>query len=119
MLRSHRQVLKAGKRLYEKLPPELRDDPDAIALAKGSCDPGITIVHLIYRQTRYESQSKDYNFSHVSVRDHWAAGGRDVELTLAHPDWQSYKPDRGKIQVFDLTNIDKNPPKHEPERKSA
>ena len=32
------------------------------------------IVHLIYRSKNYEVQSKDYEFSRLSMQDHWRAG---------------------------------------------
>lgn len=97
---------RAGRRLYEKLPPELRDDPDARALLSNGRDPNITIAHLIYRQTRHEGQSKDYEFSRASVLDHWRAGKRDVVATLKHPDWLARHADdraHAHVRVFDLT----------------
>ena len=96
---------RAGKRLYGKLPPALRDDPDALALLSNGCDPKITIAHLIYRQTRFERQSKDYEFSRTSMREHWQAGGRDVATTLNHPDWHARHNDTSHVRVFDLTKI--------------
>lgn len=96
----------AGQRLYDKLPPELRDDPDARALLFNGCDPKITIAHLIYRQSRHETQSKDFEFSHASMLDHWAAGAQDVATTLAHPEWKKRHDDptdAAQVQVFDLS----------------
>tara|TARA_R110002110_G_scaffold147570_3_gene338148 strand:+ start:14330 stop:15454 length:1125 start_codon:yes stop_codon:yes gene_type:complete len=93
----------AGRRLYDKLPPDLRNDPDARALLSNDRDPNITIAHLIYRQTRHESHSKDYEFSRISVRDHWQAGVDDVTTTLNHPDWQARHNDIASVRVFDLT----------------
>ena len=29
----------------------------------------------------------DYEFSALSMRDHWASGLADIRRTLAHPDW--------------------------------
>ena len=96
---------RAGKHLFEKLPPELQNDPDALALLSNDCDPYITVAHLIYRQTRFEQQSKDYEFSRVSMHDHWQAGGRDVATTLNHPDWHARHNDSDHIRVFDLTKF--------------
>lgn len=103
MLSGMHLTKKAGQRLYNKLPPELRDDPDAKALLSNNFDPTVTIAHLIYRQTRFENQSKDYEFSRASVRDHWHAGVRDVETTLAHPDWKSRHDGTAHVRIFDLT----------------
>ncbi len=96
---------RAGKRLYDKLPAELRDDPDALALLANDCDPDITIAHLIYRQARHERHSKDYEFSRASMLDHWQAGGTDVATTLNHPDWRVRHNDPRHVRIFDLTQI--------------
>jgi NTE family protein len=94
---------RAARRLYGKLPDHLRDDPDAVFLHERSCDAAITIVHLIYRQASYERQSKDYEFSRLSVQEHWQAGGDDVRHTLRQPAWHHRgKPAKG-VNVFDLT----------------
>ena len=103
MLCSMQRTNKAGQRLYHKLPPELQDDPDARALLSNDCDPNITIAHLIYRQTRHETQSKDYEFSRASMLGHWADGARDVTATLNHPDWKTRHDDASRVRIFDLT----------------
>ncbi|MBA3910735.1 MAG: hypothetical protein C0524_12835 [Rhodobacter sp.] len=92
----------AGERLYAKLPPELRDDPDTQALMNGRHHPSLTIAHLIYRQSRSERHSKDYEFSRASMLDHWAAGAHDVNATLAHPDWNARHAAPGEVSIFDL-----------------
>ncbi|MBB5538511.1 DUF3734 domain-containing protein [Rhizobium giardinii] len=92
----------AAKRLMEKLPDELKDDPDAQVLEKIGNDCAVTLVHLIYRHAAYESQSKDYEFSRLSVEEHWKAGHDDVVETLNHPDWQNRTRPRNGIRVFDL-----------------
>ncbi len=92
----------AGRRLYDKLPPGLRDDPDALALLADDCNPTITIAHLIYRQTRHETQSKDFEFSRASMLEHWASGVLDAETTLTHPEWAARHNEPGPVRIFDL-----------------
>ncbi len=41
------------------------------------------IVQLIYRSKHYEGHSKDYEFSRLSMQDHWEAGYNDAVRTLA------------------------------------
>ena len=94
----------AARRLFDKLPAELRDDPDAQALVGQEFSSRLTVVHLIYRQSRNEHQSKDYEFSRLSMRDHWQAGQRDVEETWTHADWQRRHHQQGPVRVFDLTS---------------
>jgi len=61
------------------------------------------VVHLIYRRKPYESHHKDYEFSRVSMCEHWNAGNADVVQTLAHPEWKGRSAPRSGIHVFDLT----------------
>jgi NTE family protein len=93
----------SGRQLYDKLPPDLRDDPDALALLSNRRGPRITIAHLIYRHTRFEGQSKDYEFSRASMLEHWRAGEQDVATTLGHREWKSRHDDPAPVRIFDLT----------------
>ncbi|MBD1548915.1 DUF3734 domain-containing protein [Roseibium aggregatum] len=105
MMRRMHQTRAAARRLYGKLPAELRNDPDALSLISGNADPRISIAHLIYRQSRHEHQSKDYEFSRRSMEGHWSSGLRDARKTLAHPKWKGRGTSEDRIQVFDLNNI--------------
>jgi NTE family protein len=49
--------------------------------------PAINIMQLIYRQKAYEGDAKDYEFSKLSMRDHWRSGYYDTRNTLLHKDW--------------------------------
>ncbi len=90
--------------LLGKLPPELKDDPDAKVLADSMPPPvSLALVHLIYRSKHYETQSKDYLFSRRSVSEHWAAGRKDALCTLRHPEWLHREPGRPGVVVYDLT----------------
>ena len=97
-------TLQAARRLVDKLPPALRDDPDAKALAALPVESAVAVVHLIYRSKHYESQSKDYEFSRASMLEHWAAGMSDTQTTLEDPRWlQRERHDQG-VHVFDMTS---------------
>ena len=96
-------MLQAAQRLVAKLPPQLRNDPDARALARIPADSAVTVVHLIYRTKHYESQSKDYEFSRASMLEHWRAGVADTTQTLEDPRWQHRKPPASGVEIFDLT----------------
>jgi NTE family protein len=62
----------------------------------------VTILHLINRSEDYETQSKDYEFSRMTVTGHWNTGRRDVERSFASPRWKNRKcPERG-IVTLDL-----------------
>jgi NTE family protein len=91
------------RRLLEKLPPELCDDLDVQTLRRMSCDAAVTIVHLIYRRAAYDSYSMDFEFSRLSMLDHWKAGLEDVRRTIAQPAWLERHPPEQGVTVLDLT----------------
>jgi NTE family protein len=91
----------ALKRLLAKLPKSLRDDPDAVRLANVGADPNITLVHLIYRERAYETHARDYEFSRVSVEEHWEQGGKDVRKALAMAEWRGRAKRGGGITIID------------------
>ena len=92
----------AAKRLSDKLPDALKDDPDLILLRHAGPDCPITLVHLIHRKQGFEGSGKDYEFSRQSMSDHWAAGRKDVIHTLTHDSWTSREVGTDGLQVFDL-----------------
>ncbi|MGJ4952912.1 DUF3734 domain-containing protein [Bradyrhizobium sp. HKCCYLS20291] len=94
---------KALRELYARLPDELRNDPSLEILCKAAQENTVTVVHLIYRSKSYESSSKDYDFSHVAMVEHWEAGVRDVHQSMRHKDWLE-RPQSGETMVtYDLT----------------
>jgi NTE family protein len=95
------RLAKAAQRLLTKLPAELRDDPDAQTLSNLRSPPGVDVMHLIYRSKRYESQSKDYEFSRISVDEHWASGLADMNYSLQDPRWVNRQPNADGIREFD------------------
>jgi NTE family protein len=102
----NRQVHSARKALRElmgKLPDYLRNDPSVEILCRAARENTVTVVHLIYRSKNYESSSKDYDFSHIGMVEHWGAGVRDVHLSMRHKDWLE-RPQSGETMVtYDLT----------------
>jgi len=99
-----RQVIaQAAQRLIAKLPPELRNDPDVHALSRVRSESAVDVVHLIYRSKHYESQSKDYEFSRLSMQEHWDAGRADMAHTLHDPRWIRHERSATGVHVFDLT----------------
>ena len=121
-------IAQAAQRLVAKLPAALRDDPDAKALAEVRCEAEVAVVHLIYRSKHYESHSKDYEFSRLSMEEHWASGRHDTNKTLKDSRWAERNPGATGVHVYDLgsksptakaTRIDKNALREHHNRKSA
>ncbi len=96
----------AADRLAARLPKALQDDPDLALLRSAGPGGPISLVHLIYRRADFETDAKDYEFSRLSMLEHWASGERDVRATLRHPAWVGRDPDRDGLQVFDLAGED-------------
>jgi NTE family protein len=97
-------MAQVARRVVAKLPARLADDPDVQALAAASRRRAVTVVHLIHRRKRYETQSKDYEFSRLSMHEHWQAGNDDVAASLNHPDWKARVPPQDGVHVFDLAS---------------
>ncbi|WP_313434940.1 patatin-like phospholipase family protein [Novosphingobium sp.] len=93
----------AAQRLAGKLPEGMRDDPDLHQLL--GCRPAgaVAVMHLINRPRGYETMSKDYEFSRMTVAEHWEAGKADALWSLRKADWtgRALKPD--EIMTFDLS----------------
>jgi NTE family protein len=105
----NREVHNARKALRElmgKLPDYLRNDPSVEILCKAAKENTVTVVHLIYRSKNYESSSKDYDFSHVGMVEHWGAGERDVHLSMRHKDWLDRPQSDETMVTYDLTGED-------------
>jgi len=97
----------ALRELLGKLPPELADFDGLPLVQELANECAVTVVQLIYRSKIYEGNSKDYEFSRVTMHEHWAAGREDVRRTLAHPAWQT-RPLTGGTVTYDLTGDGKN-----------
>jgi NTE family protein len=94
---------KALRQLIGKLPDDLKNDPSVEILSKAAKENTVTVVHLIYKSKNYESSSKDYDFSHVGMVEHWESGVRDVHLSMRHKEWLE-RPQNGETMVtYDLT----------------
>src|SRR5436190_14936843 len=92
----------AVRDLIGKLPDYLKNDPSVEFLREAANENTVTVVHLIYRSKNYESSSKDYDFSHVGMVEHWGAGVRDVHLSMRHKEWLE-RPQSGETMVtYDL-----------------
>ena len=61
-----------------------------------------SIVHLIYRTSNYEGDSRDDEFLRLSMETHWRAGYHDTVRTLRHRDVLERPANHEGVAVFDL-----------------
>jgi len=88
--------------LMSRLPESLRECPDALELDEFCDKKNYNIVHLIYRTKSYEGDSKDYDFSRLSMRDHWRAGYYDTNKTLRHREIFDSPASADGVATFDF-----------------
>ena len=102
----NKQVHNARKALREligKLPDDLKSDPSLEVLCNAAKENTVTVVHLIYKSKNYKSSSKDYDFSHVAMVEHWNAGVRDVHLSMRHRDVLEQPQSGETMMAYDMT----------------
>jgi NTE family protein len=88
--------------LLENMPEDLRNSPEAKLLGAVADRKVYNIVHQIYRAKNYEGHSKDYEFSRLSMEEHWRAGYHDARRTLRHPEVLQRPGNREGVFTFDL-----------------
>ena len=97
------QVMRnALARLVEKLPAELAASPEVAILRPAAEHKVWNLVQLIYRSKEYEGDSKDYEFSRLSMQDHWQAGYHDTVRTLRHPEVLERPRSLDGVFMFDV-----------------
>jgi NTE family protein len=86
----------------DKVPDELLDDEERQLKRELANMPSINIVHMIYQQKAYEGHAKDHEFSHTSMREHWASGYDDTSRTLGQRHWLEMPPPGVGVTVHDV-----------------
>ena len=88
--------------LFSKLPDRLRETPEFALLNPEAGRKVYNVVQLIYRSKHYEGESKDFEFSSSSMKDHWSAGLNDTVRTLRHPEVLERPTGADGVSTFDL-----------------
>ena len=108
--RDRHALARAARRLRLRLPEGLRDDPDLAMLVEAGPAYPVSLMHLIYRHADYESGSKDYEFSRLSMLEHWRDGLRDATRSLSDPRWTGREVPEDGLMVFDANDPHGSPP---------
>ncbi len=93
------------KRLLQKLDDADLSEEERALKRKLATIPAISILQLVYQQAAHEGEAKDYDFSKSSMRDHWAAGKRDTELTLSRKAWLEMPSEESGIVTYDIHRV--------------
>ncbi|MGP8122778.1 MAG: DUF3734 domain-containing protein [Xanthobacteraceae bacterium] len=99
--RVHR-LQRALATLVNRLPEELCEHEDVRLLRTAASRNVHNLVHLIYRAQNHEGHSKEYEFSRLSMHDHWRAGYHDALRTLRHPEVLARPTSADGVSTFDL-----------------
>jgi NTE family protein len=90
------------KKLLARLPDDQLTPEERALKAKLAALPAIAILQMIYQEAAHEGQAKDYDFSKSSMRDHWAAGLRDTQMTLGKRHWLEMPSEESGIVSRDI-----------------
>jgi NTE family protein len=96
------RVQRAIAALLRRLPGDIEENDDLKILKSVASDKVYNIIQLIYRARNYEGHSKDYEFSRLSMQDHWRAGYHDALRTLRHPEVLARPASLDGVFTFDL-----------------
>jgi NTE family protein len=96
------RLRRAVARLLDQLPENLKSTPEAELLGTAAGHKVYNIIHLIYHAKNYEGHSKDYDFSRVSMQEHWQAGLNDARRTLRHAEALQRPDNHEGVFTFDL-----------------
>lgn len=88
--------------LLPKLPRELQDTKEAKLLEEIADHKVYNLVQLIYRSRTYEGNSKDFEFSQLTMNEHWRAGYEDALETLKHEEIFDRPHDQYGVAAFDF-----------------
>jgi len=96
------RIRRAIDALLRELPEEFAHNEEVQILETVASRKVYNVVQLIYRARNYEGHSKDYEFSRLSMQDHWRAGYHDAVRTLRHPEVLTRPTSLDGVRTFDL-----------------
>lgn len=101
-LMRQRNDREAIRRVLAKLPADMADDADVVALTAMAAEQPVSVVHLIHRPNAWAGGSSDYEFSARTMDEHWHAGAEAVDRTMANAELVAHNMLTGRTAAFDL-----------------
>lgn len=99
-----RQII---REMYERLPEEVQADPSVARCYAKAAHFRVSLVHLINSGAGEHGQSKDYEFSRMTMNEHWASGQVDARRAMTRRSWRKPPPERDGIRVYDFASEEK------------
>ncbi len=96
------RIRRAIDALLGELPQEFAQNDEVEILRTVASRKVYNIIQLIYRAKNYEGHCKDYEFSRLSMQDHWRAGYHDAVRTLRHTEVLARPTSLDGVLTFDL-----------------
>lgn len=88
------------------LPAAQRQNPAVAHLCAQLQHAPVDVMQLIYRPQAHELDSKDYEFSRISMQEHWQAGMHDLDRSFTHREWLRRVSHGGGVTTWDLGEPD-------------
>jgi NTE family protein len=103
LFRKQQMLRHTVRHVIGRLPPNLRTGPDIEVLTKEADESAFNIVELIYHSKSYEGIAKDYEFSRLTMEEHWTSGYEDAARALAHPEIFQPADNLERFETFDFS----------------
>ena len=88
--------------LWDRLPVELQEAPEARFLYEFSCITTMDIATLIYRPKEKQGNTKDIAFSRQIMQQRWNEGRDDARITLQASPWLAPMAQEEGARTFDV-----------------
>ena len=92
----------ALRRFLDQLPESCQDDPDVQFLSEKARVKVATIVQLKYQSNKFETAGKMFEFSRLSMEEHWEAGYNDTKVALGEPAVFELPDSEEGARIFDV-----------------
>jgi NTE family protein len=101
------KIRSALTKVLDDMPEDFRRTEEGRILGEFVDLKAYNIVQLIYRSKHYEGNTKDYEFSRLSMSDHWRAGREDAVRALQHKEIFERPCRADCYQAFDFAGHDR------------
>ncbi|WP_187335759.1 patatin-like phospholipase family protein [Novosphingopyxis iocasae] len=99
-----RQDHEAMRKLLDRLPEDMQDEPEVKALRERVAESAVNVVQLVYRTRAWETGAKDFEFSRSTMLDHWHQGHDALCRSIDKGDILAHNIADGKTDAFDLVD---------------